>query len=80
MACIKNKVRFLFWRVNGPHVEEVIRVGKFMLSASFDDTFVVKYRCKKCGAIRKDSFVTHERLLELGLNNDEIEKAATIEF
>ena len=73
MGCIKNPKKFLFMRYFGGHDEKRILVGKFMVGVG--DKFVVTYKCKACGAERKENFVTYDELLHKGMSNEEIEEA-----
>ena len=72
MASINNPKRFLWQTYNGSHEEEITSIKKFM-SCSSD--YEVQYKCKRCGAERKRSFVSHEELLESGITNEIIEIA-----
>lgn len=78
MSCSKNAIRFLFWKFPGPHSEEIIRVGKFMVGSS--DSFMVRFKCRNCGAERTLHFVPWDELLRYGMSNEEIERASRRQF
>jgi len=72
MSCLKNPKKILWFNYYGTHDEEILYAGKFMLSSQ---NFRVRFKCKKCGAERTQSFVEWDELLRLGMSNKEIEKA-----
>lgn len=75
MGCIKNPIRFLWVKFNGPHKERIVRFGRFMQG---NDNFVTLFECVNCGAQRKKSFVTEEELLEYGVPLETIIKNRTV--
>jgi hypothetical protein len=72
MNCTQNKKKFLWFTYNGPHKFDIIRVGKFMRYVSED--FIVWWECRRCGIMKKRSFVTYDELLHMGYTKDQIEK------
>lgn len=69
MSCTKNHKRFLFWKHNGDHDDQIVRFGRFMQGSI---NFIVLFECKHCKRQRKQNFVPESVLLEKGVDIETI--------
>jgi len=71
MECIKKIGWWIFKDEVVIHNYKLTSVNKFMSSS---DTFHVNYKCKKCGATKKERFVEKDTLIKWGIPVEKIEK------